>query len=385
MHRTHPIHVACPAIAVLASVILPCQAGTVAIPELDPGGDVYKTEGPNDPLIYDSTIGRKKVIMLYVDFPDAEMEIDTKDRAKKVLGEGKFQELFDEQSYGKVSFEIEHVHGWRRLSKSHKEYSSKTTDAHRDLFVEIFSLYPKVDFLAFDYIMANMPRIGNTAFGERDDIAIPYKGKKINVALNISSGSPYVLAHETAHCMGLPDLYSYGDAEGPKNPTGPWDLMSASGRASGFLGWHRHKLQWLDAGRKTYVTKGKHQFDLTPLNESSGISMITVPVDDPARPSKVFVIEIAQPFRVLKGKVGTATGVLVYSVDAKLASGQNAVVVYPKGDLLHAPFQPGDGFGHEDAPLNVKVLKKNEDGSFRIEVDVHVRKREGAGIKKEAP
>ena len=358
------------AIAIVGLLTFSCQAAPklVAIPELDPQGDVYKTEGPNDPLIYDSTVGKKKVIMLYVDFPDAEMENATEERAKKVLGEGKFEEIFKVNSYGKVSFEIEHAHGWRRLSKSHKEYSSKTTDSHRELFVEIFTLYPKVDFLAYDFIMVNMPRIGNTAFGERDDIAIPYKGEKINVALNISSGSPYVLAHETAHCMGLPDLYSYGDAKGPKNPTGPWDIMSAASRAGGFLGWHRHKLQWLDADRKTYLTQGKHQFDLTSLDAKSGVSMIAVPVDDPAKPSKVFVVELAQPYRLL-GKPGTATGVLVYSVDAKLASGQNSVVVYPKGDLLNAPFQPGDTFEHEEAPMKVKVLKKGGGGEFLIEIE----------------
>ncbi|MDF1788132.1 MAG: hypothetical protein P1U82_19880, partial [Verrucomicrobiales bacterium] len=194
MNRTPQFHVGLAAIAIGASVTLPGQAETVAIPELNPKGDVYKTEGPNDPLIYGSTIGRKTAIMLYVDFLDAAMEIDTQERARKVLGDGKFQQLFKEQSYGNVSFEIRHINGWRRLSKSHKDYSSKTTEAHRELFVEIFSLYPKVDFLAYDYIMVNMPRIGNTAFGERDAIAIPYKGKKINVALNISSASPYVLA-----------------------------------------------------------------------------------------------------------------------------------------------------------------------------------------------
>jgi M6 family metalloprotease-like protein len=383
LKRTQLIPVGWAALAISASGILPCQAETVAIPELDSKGDVYKTEGANDPLIYDSTVGRKKVIMLYLDFSDAEMKIDTQKRAKIVLGEGTFQELFDEQSYGKLSFEIEHVDGWRRLSKSHKKYSSKTTETHRELFVEIFSLYPKVDFLAYDYIMVNMPRIGNTAFGERDDIAIPYKGKKIKVALNISSGSPYVLVHEAAHCMGLPDLYSYGDAKGPRNPTGPWDIMSAAGRASGFLGWHRHKLQWLDADRKTYLVKGKHRFKLTPLNGSSGVSMITVPVDNPAKPSKIFVVELAQPFRV-QGKDGTATGVLVYSVDAKLASGQNAVVVYPKGNLLNAPFQSGDRFVHQDAPFHVKVLKKNEDGSYLIEVGIQGGKPADAGVKKEA-
>jgi M6 family metalloprotease-like protein len=368
--------------AIVAAVTFPGRAETVAIPELDYQGDVYKTEGANDPLIYGSTVGRKKVIMLYVDFPDAGMDTDTEERGRKVLGDGEFQRLFEEQSYGKVSFEIEHVHGWHHLAGSHEKYSSKTTEAHRDLFVEIFSLYPKIDFLAYDYVMVNMPRIGNTAFGERDDEAIPYKGEKINVALNISSASPYVLAHETAHCMGLPDLYSYGDAEGTKNPAGSWDLMSAAGSAGGFLGWHRHKLKWLDADRKTFVATGNHQFDLTPLNGSSGVSMIAIPVDEPAKPSKVFVVELAQPIRD-PGKAGGASGVLVYSVDAKLPSGQNSVVVYPKADLSNAPFQPGDQFEHKDAPFRIKVLKRNEDGSYRIEVEVQPRKPGDAGDRNE--
>ena len=123
------------------------------IPPLDTKGDVYKTEGENDPLIYDSAVGTKKMIMLYLDFPDREMNIDTKERGQKVLGGDGYEELFEQQSHGKLSFEIEHVHGWRRLSKKVREYSSKTTEAHRDLFVEIFSLYPKIDFREYDYVV----------------------------------------------------------------------------------------------------------------------------------------------------------------------------------------------------------------------------------------
>ena len=98
--------------------------------------------------------------------------------------------------------------------------------------------------------------------------------------------------------------------------------------------------------------------------------MITIPVDDPVKPSKVFVVEISQPIRS-KGKVQDSVGVLVYSVDAKLASGQNPVVVYPKTDLLKAPFQPVDRFDHKAAPMSMKVLKKNGDGSCLIEVKVN--------------
>ena len=181
------------AFAFLAAGLLGCdgapepKTAVDPIPPLIAKDDVYKGEGGTDPLIYGSAVGQKKVIMLYLDFPDMEMNIDTKERARAVLGDGKFEELFAQQSYGKLSLGIKHVHGWRRLSKPVGQYSSKTTESHRDLFVEIFKTYPEIDFREFDYIVANMPRIGNTAFGERDDLAIPYRGGKIKVALNLSS------------------------------------------------------------------------------------------------------------------------------------------------------------------------------------------------------
>lgn len=110
--------------------------------------------------------------------------------------------------------------------------------------------------------------------------------------------------------------------------------------------------------------------------------MIAIPVDEPAKPSKVFVVELAQPIRD-PGKAGGASGVLVYSVDATLPSGQNSVVVHPKVDLSNAPFRPGDQFEHKDAAFRIKVLKENEDGSYRIEVEVQPRKPGDAGDKNE--
>ena len=113
---------------------------------------------------------------------------------------------------------------------------------------------------------------------ENAELAIPYRGKKINVALNISTVSPYVLAHETAHLMGLPDLYTYGGVEGPKNGG------TSFGKASGFLGWHRHKFEWLDANRKKYITSGTHRLEIAPLNAPSGVSMVVIPEDDRLNP-----------------------------------------------------------------------------------------------------
>jgi M6 family metalloprotease-like protein len=356
----------------LASLLsLGCAANvTHPIPTLDTKGDVYKTEGPNDPLIYDPVVGHKTAVLLYVDFPNIPQAGDTKERGQKLLAGGKFQKLFKDQSYGKLSLDIKHVHGWRTMPKQNKAYDPTTTEGHREMFVDAFALYPEINMLDYDYILISMPGRGNFAFGERDDKAIPYRGKKINTAVNQGSMSYFTLAHELAHCMGLPDLFSYGDAKGPKNPLGPWDIMS--GPATGFLGWHRHKFGWLDADRKTYLSNGSHKLKLTPINGDRGVSMIVVPVDNPEHPSKVFVVELAQPLRVKDADQPRSGGVLIYSVDATLESGQNPVAVHPAPgkDKINAAYHEGDSFEQDDSPMSVKVLKKNEDGSYVVEVVV---------------
>ncbi len=359
-------------LALLAGASTVTATTASPIPPLEPKGDVYKTEGPNDPLIYGPTVGNQKAILLYVDFPNIPQDGDTRERGEKLLAGGRFQQLFLDQSYGKLTIEVEHVHGWRRMPKENKAYDPGTTEGHRDMFVDAFALYPEINLLEYDYVMISMPGRGNFAFGERDDKAIPYRGEKINVALNQGSMSYFVLAHEFAHCMGLPDLYTYTHEvpdDAPRNPLGPWDIMSSAGQASGFIGWHRHKFGWLDEDRKTYLTKGTHNLVLTPLDGREGISMVVVPADDPANPSKVFVIECAQPLRMEKDAPKPG-GVLVYSVDATRPSGQNAVVVHPREDKVHAAFHPGQKFDDPAAPASVKVHKKNDGGCYAIEVVV---------------
>lgn len=355
-------------------------ATTAPIPELDPQGDVYKTMGPNDSLIYTDALGTKRTLIIYVDFPDRKASESTEQRAEQVLGgtpqSGTFQTIFKTNSYGKLTLDITQVPGWRTLPNSYTTYDPTTTKGHREMFEAAFALYPEVNFNDYDYTMVLMTAKGNFAFGARDDEAITHRGEKINVALNQGSRSPYTLAHELAHCMGLPDVYTYGDRvpEGtPSNPLGPWDIMG--GPSTGFIGWHRHKLGWLDNDRKTYLTQGVHNLTLAPLNDDQGLSMIVVPApgEDIDKPSKVFVIEVAQYLRPSPRRtLPRPLGVLVYSIDATRATGLNPAVVYPAPgrDKLNAALHPGENFYTSEAPFSFRVLNMNDDGSYNIQITV---------------
>jgi|GEM_PF-121416 len=344
------------------------------VPPLNPKGDVYKTEAENDHQIYDSTVGQKRMIVVHADFEDHKGK-DSKETLKKLLGEDRFETMMRTQSQGRFELDITNVPGWRQMPNKKDDYETKSTEGHRKLFVDAFALFPELDFRNYDYIVISMPGKGNVAFGERDDLAIPYRGDKIRVALNITSNNPIVLAHELGHLMGLPDLYTYGDwKKEKKNPAGGWDIMSVTSRAGGFLGWHRHKFGWLAAERKQYLTEGDHDVVLHPLSAEEGVEMVVVPVDDPKHPSKVFVVELAQisPVRAKANEaLAKDPGVLVYSVDATRETGQNPVVVYPlEGHEKDAPFHAGETFDEKDSPLTLKVSKQLEDGSYEVEISV---------------
>ena len=102
--------------------------------------------------------------------------------------------------------------------------------------------------------------------------------------------------------------------------------------------------------------------------------MVVIPVDSQTQPSKVFVVELAEPIR---GSDGTTRGqgVLIYSVDATLESGRNPIVTYPKSRekssvysfLYKAPFQAGDSFEHDFAPFKLGVLEQ-EGQNYRIRI-----------------
>jgi M6 family metalloprotease-like protein len=356
----------------------------VSAPKLNPipalNGKSHKTEGETDHKIYPKAVGKVPIVLLFVDFPDAHAEKETPEDVFKILtGNGDMQKWLKEQSYGKFSFDFTLTKGWKRMPKNSNQYESRTTNGHRDYLEAAAALYDKVDFSKFKSIIVIPPRTsksgGSAAFASGGKGAIKIKDIRIPVGVTFGT-SIYrqrftLFVHEAFHTLGLPDLYS---TKTQKHTVGPWDLMCDIYHSKNFMGWHRHKLKWLDADRKHYVPDFKFKGTLTPLAAKKGISMLVLPLNDKKSPSKVAVIELAVPLWA-RDNTYHGSGVLIYTVDAKIGSGHDPVVLVPKGEskngnkgtYFDAPWQVKDTVDVKELPFTVKIIS-TKDKNYTIQI-----------------
>jgi hypothetical protein len=115
---------------------------------------------------------------------------------------------------------------------------------------------------------------------------------------------------------------------------------------------------------KDVSQQGAWSGTLSRLSAAYGNSIVVIPVGNDANPSKVFVVELAEPVLEKNSNKTTGDGVLIYSVDATLATGCLPVKVYSKNasDLWQAPYIAGDTFNDPAAPMIVEVHRKVGDG-----------------------
>jgi M6 family metalloprotease-like protein len=288
--------------------------------------------------------------------------------------------------------------GWRRLARRSREFGTlsggtvtfDTSAQHQRYIREAVTAFTpqEVNFADFGMVFIVAPEEAafrnSPAFPVTKGNGVKVGNTEIRAAVTLGRDSyknTFInLVHEVGHLFGLPDLYPAG--QGAEDSfAGCWGIMSDIFRASGFLGWHRHKNGWLAASRKTYVSaSGTRTFTLAPFADGSGLSMLVFPVDNASKPSKVFVVEVAQPTRGFQtGKPGRE-GVLLYTVDALKESGESPIEVLPKiaghdpdfGNLFQAPFGSKDDSGIRtvrgfNASIRLNVPRKNGAG-FDVEI-----------------
>jgi M6 family metalloprotease-like protein len=361
--------------------------GIVPIPALNPkkagsGGAVEQTEGPTDFTRFARPQGVVKAVMIFVDFPDAPAKPASADAtADHLLGGGKAQQLYRDQSYGRLTLDVtvRSDLGWRRLQKSSTSYDLLNFDSQREYIGAAAAQFHPAEIKFSDYQMvfvvaADTPDLPlSPAFTPTAGWEATSPSGKIRLAVTLghdSYSNRYInLVHEIGHLFGLPDLYPTGQSV-DDSAVGCWSIMCDIFHSVSFLGWHRHKNGWLPAARATYLKESTPEWyaTLSPLSGPCGLSLIVVPVDDVNHPSKVFVIELAQPVLGSNDRYW-GEGVLIYTVDATIPTGASPVVVIPRqvsdsndyGHLYQAPYGVGD-VAHARGPgsvsLKAEILQK---------------------------
>lgn len=367
-------------------------AGTTSIPELQAAaGGAFA--GPPDFEMYAQPLGVVRAVMIFVDFHDAPGSGKPEDVARHLLGNGAAQRFFRDVSNGQLALDVTVVShlGWKRMRRRSDKYDTSKLGPHRAYVAEAAKLYAaQVEFADYPLVLIATPEGANlqgesAAFHVGAGDGAPATSGEVRLAVTFDGSSNQgrytSLIHEVSHLFGLADLYPSG-AGADDSKAGCWSILSDVFHSWGVLGWERHRNGWLAPERKTYLAAdvSKWAATLHPLSAAAGLSMIVLPVDDVASPSKVFVVELAQEVQGDGGEYW-GEGVLLYTVDAKLPSGGSPVEVLGRaihspnfGNLFEAPYVVGGGTTHAEPPaeLTLRVVERIG-ASYRIEIDYRRR------------
>lgn len=367
------------ALALMALAVMATQATHAdSIPALKSAKDAAYPE-TIDGFYTIPYVEELRALLVFVDFDnlpgDAEGQRTPEEIAQNLLGirkDGSMEivDLFKQQSYGKLEFSVDVDYEWIRIPKEvSKKYPGRLSRRRpkaylQDAFKAAASREHKLGDYDIFYVAApeglhrsspqhvvepkdmpevkNLPRAAVTFCDDGQDSRIEHT------------------AHETAHGMGLPDLYSFGKVD--RTPPGPWAIMADNWTAIGFCAWHRHLWGWLDDDRKVFAQSGTKIVDLVPIDSTQGTAMIVIPTDK--FPQEVLVAENPKPW-----KEGIHPGVLLYKVNYAVEYGDVPVeLILPPGvkepTSANALWQPGQTY--ESKGYRLKVIK-NRGGSYQVE------------------
>ena len=310
------------------------------VPELDPIHNENLNETSEPRRIDQPAVGAVKAVMVFVDFPDVPGTASPDEVRQCVVGES--AEWFRRESYGRLRFSVDTpVLEWRRMPHAATAYEKIGSNGaeHASYITIALQLFAaeEIDFEQYQiaYIVAaetpNDARyIGVLALSPTLSAGIPIATNHgvVHHAVTFGRDSYHrgfrVLVHETGHLFGLPDLYRFHpDPTGEwLTPAGAWDIMCDLDHSWHFIGWHKYKLGWLDESQLIYFSSGELSVRLTTLESAQGIKMIVLPSE---HSSQLYIVEIAQPLG--DDEPFRDKGLLIYAVDASVATGHEPVSV----------------------------------------------------------
>ena len=346
------------------------------LPIADGRGDVSIGGWPRIDERLKSTGGVIATVVM-VDFPDAPASMTPTDAFARISPSA---DVFNEMSYGKLSYTFKPQLKWYRMSKKSTDYVAGgwTFIKHRDYIVEAAKLADvDIDFSKTDslIILANPDStgIGNSgpAFAAIRKNGITLDGKYISngatSAYDLNNWKSIWLNHEVTHTLGLVDLYAFTQSN-PANRydglryTGEFSYMGFSSyesNAPSLFAFERWNLGWINDSQIKCLKDAKSTELISPVQTSGGVKAVIIPISR----TKAVVIESRRAIGIDKNIA--KSGALVYVVDSSIQSGQGPVRVFPSDvssdpRYLKAPRALGESVTTEG--ITVKVTKSDDSG-----------------------
>ena len=346
------------------------------LPVADGRGDVSIGGWPRIDERLKSTGGVIATVVM-VDFPDAPASMTPTDAFARI---SQSADVFNEMSYGKLSYTFKPQLKWYRMSKKSTDYVAGgwTFIKHREYITEAAKLADvDIDFSKTDslIILANPDStgIGNSgpAFAAIRKNGITLDGKYISngatSAYDLNNWKSIWLNHEVTHTLGLVDLY----ASTQSNPANRYDGLRYTGEFSymGFssyesnapslFAFERWNLGWINDSQIKCLKDAKSTELISPVQTSSGVKAVVIPISR----TKAVVIESRRAIGIDKNIA--KSGALVYVVDSSIQSGQGPVRVFPSNvssdpRYLKAPRALGESVTTEG--VTIKVTKSDDSG-----------------------
>jgi M6 family metalloprotease-like protein len=326
-----------------------------------------------DYSVFQRPVGTIRVGMIFVDFPDAPAtESPADDAAQLTPG----ADWVWNASYGKVWLAITQQQRWVRMPRNSTDYGFARGlghEAHEAYLRDaVTAADPNVDFSQYDmvYVVAtrNAAAISFTPTYVYDPgtAGVVADGTRIKWAVTFGQDmwhwGPKLVAHETAHSFGLPDLYAFDTGTDGHGFVGGWDVMGlVGGKAPQYFGWESWKLGWTDDSQVyCQASAGSGTVYLTAVEYGSGTKMAVVRTG----PTTAYVVESRRA--VQADTAACSTGALVYKVDTSVRTGYGPIRVMdakPSATpasgcrpLDDAPYWAGESFTDSAAGVRIDVL-----------------------------
>jgi M6 family metalloprotease-like protein len=337
--------------------------------------------------------GQIRAVMLFVDFPNLQGTESMSALYDRLVPRAR--KWFAEVSYGRVRLDVAPSLRWHRMARPLGSYglaNGISWQEHSDYIRDaVAAADNEVDFSQYEVVYVVAPKGSGVerspAFQAYSGSGIEADGNELRFGATFFEDTKFaaeyaanVLIHETGHILGLPDLYDVPD------PTwwrlfrfaGSWDPMSWNDLGTHFLAWNKWKLGWLDSSQLACLDgPGELTTTITPLARPGGLKAVVLPMG----PSSAYLVEARRKIGEDAGLCDT--GVLVYSVDATIKSGNGPIRVRAAqrdtssdlinrcGPLYNAPFDDAKGevatFQDADAGFSVRVLSSGPNG-YRVQV-----------------